>query len=98
MLDWVVSSGVYGTAAHRVQAKLRRLQNGDGPVTTQTKAKYLLSRIFPDWGWYRSNAPFVYSHRWALPFYFVRRLCRGVFIKGRRVLREVSEVCARHEQ
>lgn len=98
MLDWLESSGVYGTVAHSVQIRLRQMQGGDGPATARTKAKYLFRRIFPGWDWYQVNAPFVFRHRWTVPFYWVIRLCRGVFIKGRRNLREVSEVYARREQ
>lgn len=98
MLRWVASSGAYGTAAHHIEAELRRLQNGDGPVTARTKMKYLLRRLFPEWSWYSVNAPFVYRHRWTVPFYWAYRLGRGVFVKGRRNLREAGMVCARRER
>lgn len=96
MLDWLESSGVYGTEDHRVRAGLRRLQD-EGPLTARTKAKYLFQRVFPPWSWYRVNAPFAYRHRWTVPFFWTYRLCRGV-LKGRKNLHEVSIVCARREQ
>lgn len=83
MLERIESSGVYGTAANRVEFRLRELQTGDGPVTARTRAKYLLRRVFPDWNWYRINAPFVYRHRWAAPFFWLYRLFRGVILNGR---------------
>lgn len=97
MLAWVEGSGVYGTIAHRVQTGLRKIENG-GPVTARTKAKYLFRRVFPPWDWYRDNAPFAYRHRWAVPFVWVYRLCRGVFVKGRQAFGEIRVLCAHHEE
>ena len=97
-LAWLESSGGYGTTAHRVEVELRRLQNDGGPVNARTKAKYLFRRLFPEWSWYRVNAPFVYYHRWTVPFYWVSRLGRGVFMKGWQSLREAGMVCTRREQ
>lgn len=92
-LTWLESSGVYGTLEHGVQNDLRRLQGGEGPVGGRARVKYLLRRVFPDRAWYRVNAPFVYRHRWARPFYWVYRLGRGVFVNGKRNLRALREVC-----
>ena len=92
MLDWVASSGVYGTTVHRVQSGLRSLQGDGGAVTARTKARFLFRRVFPPWSWYRLHAPFVYRHRWIAPFFWVFRLGRGVFTKGRMSLREAGMI------
>lgn len=96
-LAWLESSGVYGTLAHDVQSDLRRLQGGVDPIGIRARIKYLLRRVFPDREWYRVNAPFVYRRRWALPFYWVWRLGRGVFVNGKRNLRALREVCVPRE-
>ncbi len=98
MLNWVESSGVYGIAAHHVQSGLRRLQGDEKPVTARTKMRYLFRWIFPEWNWYRVKAPFVYRHRWAVPFYWVYRLFRGVFVYGRRNFRVMGAVFTYHEK
>ncbi len=92
MLRLVENAGVYGSIAQRVQSGLRRYQGDDLPVTAWTKVKYLFRQLFPEWEWYRGNAPFVYRHRWAVPFFWVYRLCRGVFVHGRQNFREASAV------
>lgn len=98
MLNWAESSGVYGTIDHCVQSGLRRLQNDEKPVTFRTKMRYLFRWFFPEWDWYRLRAPFVYRHRWAVPFYWVYRLFRGVFVYGRENLREAGAVITYHER
>lgn len=98
MLGWVESSGVYGITAHRIRSVLRSIQGDEKPVTARTRSEYLFRWIFPTWGWYQVNAPFVYRHRWALPFFWVYRLFRGVFVNGRRNFREAGEVFRYHEE
>ncbi len=97
MLRWVESSGVYGTLSNRIITWLSRSQIGGGQFTWRTRAKYLFRRVFPDRNWYMLRAPFAYRHPWAVPFFWVRRLFRGVFVNGRRNLREAGEVCALRE-
>ena len=92
MLRLVENGGVYGSSAQRIRSDLRRYQGDDLKVTARTKVKYLFRRIFPTWKWYRANAPFVYQHRWAVPFFWVYRLCRGVFGNGRKYYREARAV------
>lgn len=92
MLRLVESGGVYGGTAQFVRSGLHRCQGDDLKVTAWTKVKYLFRRIFPTWEWYRVNAPFVYRHRWAVPFFWLYRLCRGVFCNGRRYFHEASAV------
>lgn len=93
MLDWVEGSGVYGTGAHRIRTEIYRLQGDGGPVTARTRARYLFRWFFPRWDWYKTYAPFVYRHRWTVPFFWVYRLIRGVSVRWRRSLRKAGAVC-----
>ncbi len=92
-MAWLESSGVYGMLEHSVQNDLRRLQGGKGPIGGRARVKYLLLRLFPDREWYRINAPFVYRHGWARPFYWVFRLGCGVTVKRGRSFGALREVC-----
>lgn len=70
-------SGVYGTVSQSVQADMRQ---------AGSRGRFLWRRVFPDITWYRTNAPFAYSHRWALPFFWVYRLFRGCVLNGKHNL------------
>ncbi len=98
MLDWMESSGVYGTDFHRVRSGLRNFQSNGGAVTAWSKVRYLLWYIFPPWDWYQSHAPFAYRHWWAVPFFWGYRLCRGVFVNGKNNFRTAGAICSYREK
>lgn len=88
MLAWMETSGVYGTVEHHVRNDLSTLQRSGG--NGQAKRAYLFRRLFPELAWYQASAPFCYRHRWAIPFFWVYRLFRGIFTRGKRIFRELS--------
>ena len=77
MLEYVLSSGVYGTINHRVENKMR--QNGWG------KIKYALNRFFvpvskknKNYAVYAGSYPFFYKHKILLPFLPLYRTFRAI--------------------
>lgn len=77
MLEYVLSSGVYGTINHRVENKMR--QNGWG------KIKYALNRFFvpvskknKNYSVYAGYYPFFYKHKILLPFLPLYRTFRAI--------------------
>lgn len=93
MLGVMEGAGAYGTEAHRLQGDLQRLSPG-AAVTGRTRAKYLWRLVFPDLAWYRAYAPFAYRHRWAIPFFWVRRMFGAVFARRERNLRRLRALFA----
>lgn len=98
MLAWMESSGVFGTTAHHVQNGLQELEEAGNGAGTKAKCVYLLRRVFPDLTWYRFNEPFVYRHRWLIPFFWVYRLFRGTFVNGVRNLQTLRIVASRRKE
>lgn len=92
MLSYFLYSGTYGTTENHVKNRLDKLQEDGAPITKKTKRKYLWRRLFPDMEWYKSYAPFCYRHRWAIPFFWVWRLVRGVFTKRKNIAGELEAV------
>ena len=84
MLDYILSSGVYGTMNHRVENKMRR--NGWG------KVRYALNRFFvpvsrknKDYEAYAGAYPLFYKHKILLPilpFYRVLRSLKNGKLTG----------------
>lgn len=94
MLDWIESSGVYGTMEHTLRNELGALQAGSGAGLLRSKCKYLWNRIFPSAQWVRANVPSVRKHPWTLPLFWARRIYRGVFVKSGKNFRALRAVVA----
>ncbi len=87
MLEYVLSSSVYGTINHRVENKMR--QNGWG------KIKYALNRFFvpvskknKNYIAYSKYYPFFYKHKILLPLLPFYRVLRS--LKSGRLIRELK--------
>ena len=87
MLEYVLSSGVYGTMIHRVENKMK--QNGWG------KLKYSLNRFFvpvskknKNYIAYSEHYPFFYKHKILLPLLPFYRALRS--LKDGRLIRELK--------
>lgn len=72
MLDYIMSSGAYGTLQHFVE-------NGSG----EGRRGYLWRRLFPGLDWFKTYRPFFYRHRLLIPFYYLYRFGRAAVNAGR---------------
>ncbi len=87
MLEYILSSGVYGTVDHRVENKMSRLGWG--------RIRYALSRFFvpvskknEDYNTFSVSYPVFYQHRILLPLLPFYRIIRG--LKNGRMTEEVK--------
>ena len=90
MLDYILSSGTYGTMQNRVSNKVKKLGGG-----ISGKAKYLLSRIFLPMESIKSAYPFFYKHKILLPVFFFYRIGKGLTIRRRMVIVELKTLTRR---
>lgn len=91
-LSYFIGSGTYGTMKHDVRNKLHALQQGENEVSTKTKLRYLWRRLIPGMAWFQTNAPFCYRHKWAIPFYLIYRVLRGLIFRSRKIRKELQTV------
>lgn len=92
LLHYIYGSGTYGTVQNRVSKKLQE-QQGDGkPVRRITVWKYYWKRLFPDREWFLKFCPFCYHHRWAVPFFCIYRIIRGLTTRRKRLKNEILAV------
>ena len=75
MLKYIVGSGTYGTTANAVQNRLN--------AHPKSGLQYILSRIFLPMDEIREKYPFVYKHKYLIPFLPFHRIIRAV--KRRRI-------------
>lgn len=94
MLDYILSSGTYGTFFHRVTNAMEK--------KNWSKARYALHRFFtpvsrknPDYDDYAANYPFFYRHKILLPllpFYrLFRAILSGRFMSEAKAIRDVKK-------
>lgn len=83
MLNYILSSGTYGTIEHEVKNKLRENQHG--------KVKYILSRIFLPMSEVKDKYPFFWTHKYLLPLLPVHRVIRAVR-KSKKTIAELRTV------
>ena len=92
MLDDLLGSGTYGTLVNRVHLDLDKLRQTDASLSSWTKAKFLLRRLLPDARHMGRYAPFCKRHKWAIPFFWVYRIAKGMLRGGKAILTEVRTV------
>ncbi|MBO5468466.1 MAG: hypothetical protein J6A03_01800 [Lachnospiraceae bacterium] len=90
MLQYYLTSGVYGTFDRMVENGMKKHINKDGSLS---KVRYVCRRIFPGKEVYQYY-PFFNKYKIFLPVFWIYRLFRAVFQKERRerIRREIVTV------
>ena len=92
MLQYYLSSGVYGTFERMVANRMEKQKKADGK-NNLSKLSYYRHRVFPGMELYE-NYPLLVKHKWLIPAYWCYRIVRLLFSKKRRdyILCEVKAV------
>lgn len=91
MLIYVYGSGTYGTIQNRCRNDLKALfSEEETSQKNKIKIRYYWNRIVPPLSWYEANTPYVYQHRYLVPFYVIGRLVRAVIFKRSRIKVEIN--------
>ena len=92
MLQYYLSSGVYGTFERMVANRMEKQTKADGKKNL-SKLSYYRHRVFPGMELYE-NYPLLVKHRFLIPAYWFYRIVRMLFSRERRdyMLREVKAV------
>lgn len=83
--EYMCFSGTYGTSEHNLANALLAYERICGGDSTKAKRKYLWRRIFPPMEVYEIYYPFYYKHKILLPILFIKRICRAIFQKPKKV-------------
>ncbi len=73
MLEYIISSGTYGTLVNSVQNRLNKYGNGK-----TAKAKYIIHRLFIPMEDIKVHYPFFYKHKILLPVLFFYRIGKSL--------------------
>ena len=91
-LGYIIGSGTYGTMENRVNQELEKIQKSEGPATVWTKIRYTWNRLFPDKEFMKAYKPFLREHEWAIPFFRIYRIIRGVIVRRKQIQKELNLV------
>lgn len=79
MLEYIISSGTYGTVKNNVDNKIEKYGGGK-----KGKRKFIMSRLFLTMDEVKSYYPFYYRHKILLPCLFFYRLGRAVTVSRKK--------------
>lgn len=89
LLDEFILSGTYGTKQQHFE---KRFDNYTAKVGSQSKLRYLLSRLFPDAKFFEYYAPFFGRHPIFLPFGWIYRAIKALVTNRRNIIEEIKIV------
>jgi hypothetical protein len=88
LLDAFFSSGSHGTEEQLFRKSYEKFAASSG----NSRFRYFLHRMFPSRKLLGVTYPIVKKHGWMVPFVWICRLIRSVFIRPDRVLRETRNL------
>lgn len=89
-LMYYVSSGTYGTGDHLWKNILSKNLSGDD--SESAKRNYLFDRVFIHGEILKKRYPFFDRYKIFLPFLYIHRLMKAVFVKPKTVLAEYKRI------
>ena len=89
MLEYYMFSTTYGTQKQGIQ---HRLEKKYGSTGTTAKFRYLFRRVFPKIEFYKKFCPFAYRHRILIPFVWIYRFVRVLFVRRKHIKHEINAV------
>lgn len=90
MLEYILSSGTYGTTDHLVSNQIEKLGGG-----MRGKLKYLWSRIFIPMESVKGAYPIFYKNKMLLPVLPFYRAWRGLTLRPKRIRNELKALISR---
>lgn len=85
-------SGIYGNIKAGYSKKLQKIQKDGKTITTMTKLKYYLRRVFPEKDYYLSFHPTIYKLKFPIPFFIVYRIFKGLIVHRKKLSSEARIV------
>jgi hypothetical protein len=95
MLNYIGRSGVYGFEENKFRNGMKEIitESGtDGRTDAGIKWKYYWRRIAPPLSWYEVPYPFLYRHRYFIPFFVVGRFFYALLFKRGRIKNEMAAI------
>ncbi|MFQ9516370.1 MAG: nucleotidyltransferase family protein [Eubacterium sp.] len=88
MLDYLLFSGAMGTRENKIANDLKSVECSNEKIKRKAKLKYFFKRIFPEMEFLKMNYPIAYKYKFLIPFVYIFRILKGIFIKPQKLLKE----------
>lgn len=92
MLDYILGSGALGTFENNVKYKMKIFQEKGNNSNQCVRLKYIISRLFPNMEYFKENYPVIHKYKLLLPFGYLYRILKALFVKQKRVRQELKAV------
>lgn len=92
LIAYYINSGAHGTKDHYVLQEIRSIAGEGQALTSKSKAKYILRRIFPTREYIRHHYPFFDRHIYLLPVLILYRACSALLRYPKKLLAEFKLV------
>ena len=87
-LDFIIESGTHGSDDHRLDKKIKEVEESDD--VRKAKLKYVRGRMKLTPRQIEITYPFFYKHKWARPFLIFGRIHRGLTVNRKKLHREMD--------
>lgn len=94
MFAYYLGATTYGNLFNQTLHRMQEFQPDGEPLTTKTKGKYIISRMFPNMEWCKCYVPVVYKFPVLLPFYWVWRLIYKGITNRKKATQEIKALKA----
>lgn len=92
----LIFGSTYGTMLKYWNNQMRKLQSNENKISTDTKFRYLVNRLFPRSeymeGWCQRHAPYFLQHRWLMPVAPIWRIVKGGIENRKQVKKEFDTI------
>lgn len=94
--DWQLLDAFFCSGTHGIEAQLfRNAYAKFSQGGKRSKFRYFLNRMFPSAEFLSGVYPIVKRYKWLVPFIWIHRLVRSVFVRPGRVFRETQDLLTR---
>ncbi len=87
LLDYYLTSCTYGTTTRSAENTVKRHY---AKSKNKSKISFILARLFPDMEFMKQYYPFFYRRKLLLPFGYVWRFFKGIFISRKKIQAEIK--------
>ena len=89
-LENFLGTGTFGSKKKGVENALNKMQNASGIGGLSVKLRYFWERLFPSWEWMIVWEPKLQEKPWLLPWAYIRRLLKGLFVTPLQTIQEIG--------
>ena len=89
LYDFSCFAGTYGTVAQHMATDLAKIEEERGVSIRGAKVRYFFRRLVLPMSAYQASHPFLYKHKWLIPFHAIWRPFGALLTRPKRVISQI---------